>query len=172
MAGDQDATAAPGETMQETETQTGTAAPSGSDGTTVLAGREALVGEVLLPGSEEQQARQEHKVRRGFFGTLKRAMRHIPFAEDVVASYHCALDPKTPAASRGILLAALAYFVLPFDVVPDFIVGLGFTDDAAVLLAALSAVRSNIRPEHYDRARETLRSEADDKGETGAGASA
>ena len=124
----------------------------------VFAGRtrEALVGEVLLPGDEEKQQRQETRVRRGFFGTLKRAARYIPFSQDVVASYHCALDPRTPASSRGILLAALAYFVLPFDVVPDFIVGLGFTDDAAVLLAALTAVRSNIRPEHYEKARETL----------------
>ncbi|MBB3999974.1 uncharacterized membrane protein YkvA (DUF1232 family) [Aureimonas pseudogalii] len=124
----------------------------------VFAGRtrETLVGEVLLPGDEEKQQRQEKRVRRGFFGTLKRAARYIPFSQDVVASYHCALDPRTPASSRGILLAALAYFVLPFDVVPDFIVGLGFTDDAAVLLAALTAVRSNIRPEHYEKARETL----------------
>lgn len=172
MAGDRDASAAPSKTVRGTDTASGAPAVSGGHPGTAFVGREALVGEVLLPGSEEQQARQEQKVRRGFFGTLKRAMRHIPFAEDVVASYHCALDPKTPAASRGILLAALAYFVLPFDVVPDFIVGLGFTDDAAVLLAALSAVRSNIRPEHYDRARETLRSETDDDGETGAGASA
>lgn len=172
MASDQDASAAPGEAARSVESPGGTAALSGKGGSTAFAGREALVGELLRPGSEEHQARQEQKVRRGFFGTLKRAMRHIPFAEDVVASYHCALDPKTPAASRGVLLAALAYFVLPFDVVPDFIVGLGFTDDAAVLLAALSAVRSNIRPEHYDRARETLRSDGDDGGGTGAGASA
>ncbi|WP_182086027.1 YkvA family protein [Aureimonas sp. ME7] len=117
---------------------------------------EALIGEILLPGDEREQARQETRVRKGFFSTLKRAARHIPFVEDVVASYHCALDPETPTASRGILLAALAYFVLPIDVIPDFIVGLGFTDDAAVLLAAFSAVQKNIRPEHYERARQTL----------------
>ncbi|ALN71665.1 YkvA family protein [Aureimonas sp. AU20] len=116
-----------------------------------------LEGEILLPGTETEQRRQEEKVRRGFFSTLKRAIRHIPFAEDVVASYYCALDRQTPAASRGILLAALAYFVLPFDAIPDFIAGLGYTDDAAVLLAALAAVRNNIRPEHYDRAREVLK---------------
>ncbi|WP_082640165.1 YkvA family protein [Aureimonas sp. N4] len=117
---------------------------------------EGLVGEILPPGSEAEQRQQEASVRRGFFKTMKRAMRHIPFAEDVVASYYCALDSKTPAASRGILLAALAYFVLPFDAIPDFIVGLGYTDDMAILLAAFTAVRNNIRPEHYDKAREVL----------------
>lgn len=115
-----------------------------------------LVGEILPPGSQAEQRQQEASVRRGFFKTMKRAMRHIPFAEDVVASYYCALDSKTPAASRGILLAALAYFVLPFDAIPDFIAGLGYTDDMAVLLAAFTAVRNNIRPEHYDKAREVL----------------
>ncbi len=64
-----------------------------------------LDGEILPPGTESEQRQQEEKVRRGFFPTLKRALRHIPFSEDVVASYYCALDSKTPAASRGILLA-------------------------------------------------------------------
>nr|WP_209740698.1 YkvA family protein [Aureimonas populi] len=111
------------------------------------------IGEILAPGSPEEQARQEGRVRRSFFSTLKRAAGWIPFSEDVAASYYCAIDSKTPAATRGVLLAALAYFVLPFDVVPDFILGLGFTDDAAVLLAAFSAVRRDIRPRHYEKAR-------------------
>ena len=115
------------------------------------------VGEILVPGTPDEQSRQERRVRRSFLTTLKRAIRVIPFGEDVVASYHCALDSNTPAASRGILLAALAYFVLPTDIIPDFLLGLGFTDDAAVLFAAFSAVRQNIRPEHYAMARDTLR---------------
>lgn len=114
------------------------------------------IGEILAPASPEEQARQERRVRSSFFETMRRAVRHIPFAEDLVAAYYCALDPQTPAASRGILLAALAYFVLPTDFVPDFILGLGFTDDVAVLWAAFRTVRQNIRPEHYEHARETL----------------
>ena len=114
------------------------------------------IGEILRPGSEAEQARQESDVRRSFFDTVRRGLRHIPFMEDVVASYYCALDPQTPAASRGVLLAALAYFVLPFDIVPAFILGLGFTDDIAVLWAAFRTVRDNIRPEHYAKARTAL----------------
>lgn len=114
------------------------------------------IGEILTPASDHEQHRQEEKVRTSFFDTLRRGLRHIPFAEDLVASYYCALDPSTPASARGILLAALAYFVLPFDIVPDFVFGLGFTDDIAVLWAAFSAVRSNVQPEHYAKAREML----------------
>ena len=114
------------------------------------------IDEILLPATVEKQAEQETKVRRSFFSTLRRAARHVPFMDDVVASYYCAIDPETPSSSKGILLAALAYFVLPIDIVPDFLFGLGFTDDIAVLWAAFGAVRHNIKPEHYLRAAETL----------------
>ncbi|MCB1432365.1 MAG: DUF1232 domain-containing protein, partial [Alphaproteobacteria bacterium] len=79
-----------------------------------------------------------------------------PFAEDVVAAYYCAFDPATPAKAKGILLGALAYFIMPIDIIPDFIVGLGFTDDMAVLLAAFNVIRTHLKPQHRDQARETL----------------
>jgi hypothetical protein len=45
---------------------------------------------------------------------------------------------------------------LPFDVVPDFLLGIGFTDDAAVLFGALTAIRAHMNQSHRDKARETL----------------
>ncbi|SKA21081.1 YkvA family protein [Consotaella salsifontis] len=116
----------------------------------------ARIGEILVPGNPEEQERQESRVRASFFETVRRALRYIPFIEDVVAAYYCAIDRQTPASTRGILLAALAYFVIPMDLIPDFLLGLGFSDDLAVLWAAFSAVRQNIKPEHYEQARETL----------------
>jgi uncharacterized membrane protein YkvA (DUF1232 family) len=76
--------------------------------------------------------------------------------EEVVASYYCALDDKTPLRAKGILFGAIAYFVLPADTVPDFILGLGFTDDIAVLSAAIAAVRTHLTPAHRLAAREAL----------------
>lgn len=98
----------------------------------------------------------EQSVRNGVFPKLSRVLAHVPFAADVVAAYYCAFDPATPRKAKGILIAALAYFVLPFDVIPDFILGLGFTDDMAVLLAALNVIRSHVKPHHHERARETI----------------
>ena len=114
------------------------------------------IEEILRIGSQEDFGKREKRVRSSFFDTVRRALRHIPFMEDVVASYYCAIDPETPAATRGILIAALAYFVLPMDIIPDVLFGIGFTDDIAVLLAAFNAVRGNVRPEHYRRARVAL----------------
>jgi uncharacterized membrane protein YkvA (DUF1232 family) len=62
---------------------------------------------------------------------------------------------------RGILLASLAYFVLPLDTIPDFLIGFGFTDDIAVLLAAFNAVRGNITPAHREAARKAIADAAD-----------
>jgi uncharacterized membrane protein YkvA (DUF1232 family) len=56
-------------------------------------------------------------------------------------------------------MAALAYFVLPADMIPDFIAGLGFTDDVTVLLAAVSTVRPHIGDDHRARAKSALRRE-------------
>ena len=66
-------------------------------------------------------AEKERKVRRDFWAKLKRVAGMVPFVEDLVAAYYCALDPATPMRVRGMLLAALAYFILPADVIPDMI---------------------------------------------------
>ena len=101
-------------------------------------------------------AAHEADVRENFWRTAKRAARTIPFFDEVVAAYYCALDRDTPARTKGVLLAALAYFVLPTDAIPDFLIGFGFTDDVAVLTAAIAAVRNHITPAHREAARKAL----------------
>lgn len=115
-------------------------------------------GEVLPPEpTPDQTAKNEKKVRQNFWRTLKRAARQIPFTHDLVAAYYCALDPKVPLRVRGTLLAALAYFIAPIDMVPDLLVGIGFTDDAAVLMAAITMVASHITPRHRELAEKALK---------------
>lgn len=91
---------------------------------------------------------REEKVRAEFWGKLKRFAGRVPFVEDAVSAYYCALDPETPLRVRGTLLGALAYFILPIDIVPDFILGVGFTDDAAVIAMAIRLVSQHIKPVH------------------------
>ncbi len=117
-----------------------------------------LYGEILMPGDDREQADQQEKIDKGFWKTVKKSAGRIPFIEDVVASYYCVLDADTPAKTRGILLAALAYFVLPIDLVPDFIAGFGYTDDIAVLTAAIASVKGSLVERHYIAARKSLAS--------------
>lgn len=95
-------------------------------------------------------------VKRGFWPKIRKLALYVPFAEDALAMFFCAIDRETPASAKGILLAALAYFVLPTDVIPDFLPGIGFTDDAAVLAAAFAATSRHIRPRHKEKARAAL----------------
>jgi uncharacterized membrane protein YkvA (DUF1232 family) len=100
--------------------------------------------------------RDRARVNDGFWPKIRRVARRIPFLGDALAAYYCTLDPKTPLQVKAVLMGALAYFVLPIDVIPDFIVGFGYTDDATVLYAALRSVASSIRPEHRARAKQML----------------
>ncbi len=118
-------------------------------------------GDILEPGSPDMQDDRAKKVKKGFWSTFRKAVKRMPFAEDVVAAYFCAFDPETPTKTKGILLAALAYFVLPFDAIPDFIAVVGFGDDIAILAAAISSVRSQMKPIHYEQARKALEERED-----------
>ena len=100
--------------------------------------------------------RDEQVVREKFLPKLSRVLAQVPFAEDLLAAYYCAFDRATPVKAKGILIGALAYFVLPIDVIPDMLLGLGFTDDLAVLLAACKVVTTHVTEAHRQRARETL----------------
>ena len=104
----------------------------------------------------ERLARDEDTVRRGFWRKLKRFASQLPFAEDLLAAYYCAFDRDTPLQVKAALVGALAYFVLPFDVIPDMLPLLGFADDAAVLATALRLVASHLKPEHREAAQRAM----------------
>ena len=92
----------------------------------------------------------------GLWEKVRRNLHRIPFAEDALAAGYCALDPRTPAYAKSVLLGAVGYFVMPADAIPDFILGLGFTDDASVIALALGTIARHMKPEHRDRARALL----------------
>jgi uncharacterized membrane protein YkvA (DUF1232 family) len=101
-------------------------------------------------------ARDGEGLRRAFWSKARRVAARIPFAEDLLAAYYCAFDQATPLRVKATLVGAIAYFVLPFDTIPDMMPFLGFTDDAAVLLTALRLVGGHVRPEHREAARNAL----------------
>ncbi len=95
----------------------------------------------------------ENALRRDFWRKLGRVLSQIPFAEDLLAAYYCALDLQTPRHVKVTLFGAIAYFVLPIDAIPDILPVLGFTDDAAVLATAIKLVTDHITPHHREQAK-------------------
>ena len=103
-----------------------------------------------------EDAANEARVRAGFWPKIRASIAYIPFAEDALAAYYCAFDRETPLYARAALWGALAYFVLPFDAIPDMLPLLGFTDDAAVLAGVVRLVIAHITPAHRDAARDAI----------------
>jgi uncharacterized membrane protein YkvA (DUF1232 family) len=101
-------------------------------------------------------AGDEAEVRRGFWRKLRQLAAKLPFAEDLIAAHYCAFDRRTPLHVKAVLVGALAYFVLPADIVPDVLPVIGYTDDAAVLAAAVKLVSSHITPDHREAAQRML----------------
>ena len=75
----------------------------------------------------------------------------------VLVLYYVSRDPAVPRSMKLKVLGALGYFILPLDIIPDFVLGLGFTDDLAALAWALFTMRKYITPEIERKARERLR---------------
>ena len=109
-------------------------------------------------------ARDPESIRWRFWAKFKRVAGGLPFAEDLLSAYYCAFDRHTPRHVQAALLGAIAYFILPFDFIPDMLPVLGFTDDAAVLATAIRLVASHITPEHRDAARAALKRITSDGG--------
>jgi uncharacterized membrane protein YkvA (DUF1232 family) len=88
-----------------------------------------------------------------FLTRVKQFVGKVPFTTDAVAMYFCMLDPNTPLPVKLTIAGALAYFIAPLDALPDFIAGLGFTDDASVIALALSTIGGAVKEEHRQQAR-------------------
>jgi uncharacterized membrane protein YkvA (DUF1232 family) len=108
---------------------------------------EALARRMASGGSE---------ARRDFWRKMQRLAASLPFAEDLLTAHYCAFDRQTPLHVKAAMLVALAYFVLPDDLIPDYIPVIGYADDAAVLAAAMKLFSSHVKPEHREAAGRTL----------------
>jgi uncharacterized membrane protein YkvA (DUF1232 family) len=131
---------------------------AGLEGNAIMASSDHSVG--FEPADRLAQDRES--VRRRFWKKLKQVVAKLPFAEDLLAAYYCAFDKQTPRHVQAALLGAIAYFILPFDFVPDVLPVLGFTDDAAILATAIRMVAGHITPEHRDAARSALKRGVED----------
>ena len=104
----------------------------------------------------------ESRVRRGFLPKIRRVAAKVPFAADALSVFWCVRDKETPTAAKGLMLAALAYFVVPTDAIPDILAGIGFTDDAAVMAALMALVGKNVKARHKQAAEAFLEKMAAD----------
>lgn len=101
-------------------------------------------------------AGDEDGLWRKFWRKVPRLAASLPFIEDLLAAYYCAFDRETPVHVKTTLLGAIAYFVLPTDLIPDYIPVIGYADDDAVLAAAFTLVSTYVTADHREAAQRTL----------------
>lgn len=118
--------------------------------------KKAEIDEILSSDDAHKNTENEQTIRDKFWLKFRETANRIPFSQDVAAAYYCALDPQTPNKVRGILLAALAYFIMPLDTIPDFLLGFGLTDDLTVLTVAFTTISGNITDAHRAAAKKAL----------------
>lgn len=66
----------------------------------------------------------------------------------ILSLYACLRDKSTPFFAKSIIIGAFGYLILPMDVSPDMIPGIGLTDDALVLTYAAYQVQKYLKDKH------------------------
>ncbi len=85
---------------------------------------------------------------------LVRAGRTL--AQPALEAFEMVLDSSIPPQARVTMIAALAYLIMPMDLVPDLIPVAGFSDDLVALTAVISLWQNHITPKIRDKARRKL----------------
>ena len=74
----------------------------------------------------------------------------------VLLLYYVLRSEAVSLSDKSKIYGALGYFILPTDMVVDFIPMVGYTDDMAALVWALHAIKKNLTPEIKAQARTKL----------------
>jgi uncharacterized membrane protein YkvA (DUF1232 family) len=101
---------------------------------------------------------QKHYSDSGLFNKIGSTFRKVGLKVIyyVLLLYYVLKDENTPIHHKMIIIGALGYFILPVDMIPDFIPIAGFTDDAAALVSCLKTIKDNLTPEVRTNAADKL----------------
>lgn len=118
-----------------------------------IGAQENKVAEPTLAMLDEQKAAPDE---RTFWRKVKRSAKKLgeEIAVTGIKSWLAMTDSQTSVRHKAILGGALAYFVLPTDMVPDVLAGVGFTDDMAAMTLAANTVGNAITEQHEQAARD------------------
>ena len=90
-----------------------------------------------------------HYEENAFWEKLQKFARKagIKVSYAALLLYYVLKSPTTSGKDRAKIIGALGYFILPIDLIPDFIPVAGYTDDLAALVWGVYCVIKSITPE-------------------------
>ncbi|WP_206477940.1 YkvA family protein [Halomonas sp. KRD171] len=94
----------------------------------------------------------------GFWKKMGKVIGKIGYEtlEQALKLYYAARDPDTPTWCKGVIYSSLGYLISPLDAIPDITPVVGYSDDIAILSAAIVTVAAHIKDEHVKNARDQL----------------
>lgn len=92
----------------------------------------------------EELLRKAHKKAKANEGKLEDVWEKLQLAIEMSRAWFNGSYRKVPIGSIATIIIAVLYLVSPIDMIPDFILGLGYLDDAAVLGFAFKQVASDL----------------------------
>lgn len=101
---------------------------------------------------------QKHYSEEGLLDKISKTFKKagLKVIYYVLLLYYVLMDENTPFQQKMLIIGALGYFILPVDMIPDFIPAAGFADDAAAIVACLKTVSDNVTPEVKKKTINTL----------------
>jgi uncharacterized membrane protein YkvA (DUF1232 family) len=105
-----------------------------------------------ISGEEDEDAyrRQARQVNERFEEKLDRVGGKLRFAQDLVALFRYFMDAGVAWQRKTIVVAALLYFILPIDAIPDLLPLVGYLDDLGVILAVTKFMSVELAPYYHE----------------------
>lgn len=97
------------------------------------------------------------RVEETFWPKFKRVAAVVPGVADILALYYYMQSEKAPLQHKLSVLATLAYFIMPLDLIPDFLGPIGYVDDIAVAMGLITFIGTDVMKPYRQYARKWLR---------------
>lgn len=112
-------------------------------------------GQGIDPGAWGEQDFAREYSEKSFWDKLKNVAKLAgrEIVEKSLVLYYVGIDPETPAWAKGVIAAALGYFIVPLDAIPDMAPFVGYADDLGAIAAATAAIASCISKRHVQQAK-------------------
>ncbi len=96
------------------------------------------------------------RVEENFWPKLKRVARSVPGISDILALYFYLNSDVAPLKHKISIVATLAYFIIPLDLIPDYLGPIGYVDDVAVALGLIQFIGADVMKPYRTYARKWL----------------
>lgn len=100
-------------------------------------------------GGEVDEQRYEEQARivgDRFEEKMRQAGKSLRFAQDLIALFRYFQDGAVAWQKKAVVVAALLYFILPLDAIPDLVPILGYLDDFGVVAATTKFLSDQLAP--------------------------